>query len=568
LGTLSASQWTANTSLTTNQLAMGGSNYWVQDALKTWSFTNPGGDNTTLRFEVRPGDIWSSDSSGVERSEISGSTTYSPGTPIHIAYNWMVEPGPTNDANWLVAGQLHTVVSNGISPPFAIYMSGDKMMIRVDEAGANANAYSYYKTIYTDTTNIVRGHTYAMQIDANFDPVNGYLHVVRDGVTLADYHGPLGYANMGSFYWKEGIYRASTTTSGAASDTTIAMDYSHLSITTGSTPAATPPTTTTATTTTTTASTAPTTTAPVATAPVATAPVATAPATVALAPTGLADAAIVGGYVNKAADTASQALTGNAQAGATVTVYDGATKLGSTVAASTGHWSYTLGHLADGAHSLTATATNAAGQVSAKSAALALTVDTVAPSPAVQDIVYNATTKLTAITGSSAAGSHVTVTDNNTVIGTATANASGAWTLNAKLSATGVQSITLNATDAAGNAGASGGTTFYDQSGGVHFVGYGGDNVEIGANRDTLTGGGGHDLFVFNPKFGLETVSDFDPTNDKIAFDHTLFSSPSAVLQHAAQVGADTAITYDGSDKVTLHNVTLGSLHAANFVVI
>jgi Ca2+-binding RTX toxin-like protein len=154
------------------------------------------------------------------------------------------------------------------------------------------------------------------------------------------------------------------------------------------------------------------------------------------------------------------------------------------------------------------------------------------------------------------------------VIGTATAGASGAWTLNTQLPTSGVQSITLKATDAAGNAGASAGTSFYDQVGGVHFTGYGGDNVEIGANHDTLTGGGGHDSFVFNAKFGVETVSDFDPANDKIVFDHTLFASASAVLQHSAQVGADTVITYDGSDKVTLHNVTLSSLHTSNFVFI
>src|SRR6185312_15260689 len=73
-----------------------------------------------------------------------------------------------------------------------------------------------------------------------------------------------------------------------------------------------------------------------------------------VAPTGLADAAIAGGYVNQAHDTAAQALTGAAAAGATVAVYDGQTMLGSTTADANGNWSYTLGALADGPHTLTA----------------------------------------------------------------------------------------------------------------------------------------------------------------------------------------------------------------------
>jgi hypothetical protein len=41
-------------------------------------------------------------------------------------------------------------------------------------------------------------------------------------------------------------------------------------------------------------------------------------------PSGLADTAILNGYVNNVRDTASQALTGIADAGVTITVYDGA----------------------------------------------------------------------------------------------------------------------------------------------------------------------------------------------------------------------------------------------------
>ena len=72
-------------------------------------------------------------------------------------------------------------------------------------------------------------------------------------------------------------------------------------------------------------------------------------------------------------------LTGTAQANSTVRVYDGATLLGTATANGSGAWSFTTAALADGAHSLTATATDAAGNVSAASAALSVTIDTAAP---------------------------------------------------------------------------------------------------------------------------------------------------------------------------------------------
>jgi hypothetical protein len=57
-----------------------------------------------------------------------------------------------------------------------------------------------------------------------------------------------------------------------------------------------------------------------------------------VAPASLADASISNGYVNAANDTAAQKLTGSAEAGSTVTVYDGTTQLGTTTAGSDGSW--------------------------------------------------------------------------------------------------------------------------------------------------------------------------------------------------------------------------------------
>ncbi len=57
----------------------------------------------------------------------------------------------------------------------------------------------------------------------------------------------------------------------------------------------------------------------------------------------------------------TQALSGTAEAGATVKVYDGTTLVGTAVADSSGNWSLTTSNLGSGAHSLSATATDPAG---------------------------------------------------------------------------------------------------------------------------------------------------------------------------------------------------------------
>ena len=129
-------------------------------------------------------------------------------------------------------------------------------------------------------------------------------------------------------------------------------------------------------------------------------------------------------------------LTGTAEANSTVKVYDGATLLGSAVANGSGAWSFTTGTLSSAAHSFTATATDAAGNTGVASAALAVTIDTTAPvapsiasfstdSGMVGDGITNDTT-LT-LTGTAEANSTVKVFDGATLLGSATANGSGAW---------------------------------------------------------------------------------------------------------------------------------------------
>ena len=173
------------------------------------------------------------------------------------------------------------------------------------------------------------------------------------------------------------------------------------------------------------------------------------------------DSGMVGDRITNAS---TLTLTGTAEANSTVKVYDGATLLGSATANGSGAWSYHHRSLANGAHSLTATATDAAGNVSAASSAMAVTIDTTAPvapsiasfspdSGVVGDHITNDST-LT-LTGTAEANSTVKVYDGATLLGSATANGSGAWTYTTAALASGAHSLTATATDAAGNVSAA-----------------------------------------------------------------------------------------------------------------
>jgi hypothetical protein len=298
------------------------------------------------------------------------------------------------------------------------------------------------------------------------------------------------------------------------------------------------------------------------------------------APTALADSAIVNGVVDAAHDTTTQALTGKAEAGASVTVYDGATKLGVASADSAGNWSYTVGHLADGSHSLTAAATDQAGNVGAASGALQFTVNTqttpplsppppptTTTAPHVDDVATTSVKPQLALSGEAAAGATVKVFDNGALVGTTTANSAGDWSLNARVgNGNGVHSFTETSVDATGATTSSTGAAIFSRAGGIQLTGGNGDDVLFGRSGDTLVGGAGHDKFVFDTSFGRETVQDFDPTTDTISFDHSDFASATDVLQHATQSGTSVLISH-GADVLTLQNTSLSALHESNFLL-
>lgn len=160
------------------------------------------------------------------------------------------------------------------------------------------------------------------------------------------------------------------------------------------------------------------------------------------------------------------AFTGTAEDGATVTLYDGATVVGTAVATG-GVWSITSSALSDGAHALASTVTDAAGNVSAASAALHVTIDTSAPTLAITSDVASLKAGETAtitFTFSEDPGATFTAADLTVSGGTLGALSGTGTTRTATFTPAadtngGTASIAVASgryTDAAGNEGAAG----------------------------------------------------------------------------------------------------------------
>ncbi|EOC9366727.1 BapA/Bap/LapF family large adhesin [Enterobacter asburiae] len=170
-----------------------------------------------------------------------------------------------------------------------------------------------------------------------------------------------------------------------------------------------------------------------------------------------------GGFTNDAQPT----LSGTAEAGSTVKIFDNGVQIGS-VTATGGAWSYTPSPaLSNGPHNLTFTATDAVGNTSAPTAGYVINVDTLAPGApvisSVIDDVGSVTGPVTGtnptndtrptLSGTAEANATVRIYDGITLVGTVTADGSGNWTLPQTTTTLtqGTHNFTATATDAAGN---------------------------------------------------------------------------------------------------------------------
>jgi hypothetical protein len=186
------------------------------------------------------------------------------------------------------------------------------------------------------------------------------------------------------------------------------------------------------------------------------------------------------------------------------------------------------------------------------------------PVPVMSDVVKNPNNNLTTLSGKSEPDSTVTVLDGGKPLGTVKADDSGDWHLQTKLSS-GTHQFTETAMDAAGNTGKSVAVTDYATNGHNTLTGGSGYDFLIAGPNDTLIGGTGNDTFVFNQGFGKETVANFNPNQDQLAFNKALFAQSTAafVLSQTHDTGFGAEIVVDPHDTVTLPNVTVAQLQAA-----
>ncbi|MES2251633.1 MAG: Ig-like domain-containing protein [Pseudomonadota bacterium] len=173
---------------------------------------------------------------------------------------------------------------------------------------------------------------------------------------------------------------------------------------------------------------------------------------------------------NGTTDDTRPEIQGTGKAGSTVKVYDGATLLGETTVKADGSWTFTpTADLGQGAHAITATATDKAGNVSEPTAAFNFSIDTIAPTaPSIESVTDDVGAKQGALvnggvtddpsptlSGKAEAGSTVTIKDNGAVLGTVVADAQGNWSYTPTTPlAEGEHKFTVTATDKAGNTSA------------------------------------------------------------------------------------------------------------------
>ena len=210
-------------------------------------------------------------------------------------------------------------------------------------------------------------------------------------------------------------------------------------------------------------------------------------------------------------------ITGNGNTGDTIQLKEGTTVLGTTTVASNGSWSITSSILTNGSHSLIATASDVAGNISAAATAVRITVDALTPqltlAQALDTLPLKNNAKLVGnIDGTGSGISTINYRwDNGTSLIPITSSSTGGF--NQGLDFTGINNgahtLTIIATDVAGNIS----TNTYNVT-----VAQDKDAPVITAKLGNDTGNNS-DLITFDPTI-IGTVGDANTvTSFKASFD-------------------------------------------------
>lgn len=231
--------------------------------------------------------------------------------------------------------------------------------------------------------------------------------------------------------------------------------------------------------------------------------------------------------------TKDPTLVGSGDAKATIHfTVDGSAIAATATADSNGNWSFKPTGLTDGAHTIVASETDAAGNTG--TATLTLTLDTTPPIPTITNEVFSQG-KVT-LTGTTAeANDTVSVYGGSNFLGAVTSDSNDNWKFVTSTASNTVHVFTVTATDLAGNIGqgtneAILGSTKEDAlvggPGNDIIVGNGGnDTFTGGGGADTLIGGTGSDNFVFkavsdSTPSSHDTIINFNHSNDVIDFEN------------------------------------------------
>jgi hypothetical protein len=256
-------------------------------------------------------------------------------------------------------------------------------------------------------------------------------------------------------------------------------------------------------------------------------------------------------------------VSGTAEAGSLIKLYEGTTLLGTTTVASDGDWSVTTPNLTHGSHTFTATATDAAGNTSALSQPIDPPIgshsgggtSTVEVTNVRQNWDHTATIK-----GTADPNSEIKLYDGTTSVGSSTTDADGKWSFQTSDLSGKSHAFTAEQVDTTGHV--------VGTSSGAAMIGSGRSDTLTGTTgNDVMVGKAGADTFQFAPNFGQDVIKDFaarGPSHDTIEFSKSVFDSFASVLSHAAQSGHDVVIA-TGSDTLTLKNTQLDKLNSHDF---
>jgi hypothetical protein len=253
-------------------------------------------------------------------------------------------------------------------------------------------------------------------------------------------------------------------------------------------------------------------------------------------------------------------LKGTAEANSTINVFDGGKQVGTATTNGSGLWSFDTGHIADGGHSFSSTATDAAGNTSAASAVKGVTV---AGDPAAVGItnLHENWSDIVTIKGTADAFSQVKVFDGTKSVGIVSTGADGTWSYTSSSAVSNtVHTYTAQELDNSGHVVATSGNAI---------LGSNSSNTLSSTGANNLFVGNGHpDTFVFASNFGNDVINDFRATgrsHDVVQFSKNVFDSFADVLAHATQSGQNVVIADGTGDSLTLKNVKLAALDKHDF---